>query len=57
MRIWAELAAAGVLVGAHDLQIAATALVAGSEVATLHVTEFGGMPGLPLAKLAPFVRT
>ena len=40
-RIWAELAAAGMMIGAHDLQIAATALVAGSEVATLHVTEFG----------------
>ena len=56
-RIWAELAAAGVLIGAHDLQIAATALVAGSEVATLHVTEFGRVPGLPLAELTPFVRT
>ena len=56
-RIWAELAAAGVLIGAHDLQIAATALVAGSEVATLNVTEFGRVPGLPLAELTPFVRT
>ncbi len=56
-RIWAELAGAGVLIGAHDLQIAATALVAVSEVATLNVTEFGRVPGLPLAELAPFVRT
>ena len=56
-RIWAELAAAGVLIGAHDLQIAATALVAGSEVATLKVKEFSRVPGLPLAELEPFVRT
>ncbi len=56
-RIWAELAAAGVLIGAHDLQIAATALVAVSEVATLNVTEFGRVPGMLLAELAPFVRT
>ena len=56
-RLWAELAGAGVLIGAHDLQIAATALVAGSEVATLNVAEFGRVPSLPLAELAPFVRT
>ena len=56
-RIWAELAAAGALIGAHYLQVAATALVAGSEVAALNVSEFGRVPGLPLAELAPFVRT
>ena len=56
-RIWATLADAGVLIGAHDLQIAATALVAGSEVATLSVTEFRRVPGLQLAELTPFVRT
>ena len=56
-RIWATLADAGVLIGAHDLQIAATALVAGSEVATLNVTEFRRVPGLQLAELTPFVRT
>ncbi len=56
-RISAELAAAGVLISVHDLQITATALVSGSEVATLNVTEIGRVPGLPLAQLAPFVRT
>jgi len=56
-RIWAELASAGALIGPHDLQIAATALVARSEVATLNVTEFGRVPGLSIAGLAPFVRT
>lgn len=56
-RIWATLADAGALIGAHDLQIAATALVAGSEVATLNVTEFRRVPGLQLAELTAFVRT
>lgn len=56
-RIWAALAAAGTPVGAHDLLVAATALVAGSAVATLNVDEFRQVPGLALATLAPFVRT
>jgi tRNA(fMet)-specific endonuclease VapC len=55
-RIRAELAGVGALIGAHDLQIAATAVVAGSEVATLNVTEFGCVRGLPLAELATFLR-
>lgn len=56
-RIWAALAAAGTPVGSHDLQVAATALVAASAVATLNVDEFRRVPGLTLAALAPFVRT
>ena len=56
-RIWAELTAAGVLIGAHDFRIAAAALVAGNRVATLNVGEFSHVSGLPLAKLKPFVRT
>lgn len=56
-RVWAELAAASVLIGAHDLQIAATALGAGSAVATLNVTEFRRVSGLPLAEPTPFVPT
>ena len=56
-RIWAELAAAGMLIGAHDLQIAATAMVAGSDVATLNVHEFRRVPGLQLAELTAFVHT
>jgi tRNA(fMet)-specific endonuclease VapC len=55
-RIWAALATAGTLIGAHDLQIAATALVAGSTVATLNVDEFRRVPGLHLAELAEFVQ-
>jgi len=52
-RIWAELACAGNLIGAHDLQIAATALVADSAVATLNVHEFSRVPRLRLAELTP----
>jgi len=56
-RIWAELANAGPLIGTHDLQIAATALVANSAVATLTVHEFSRVPRLQLAELTPFVRS
>lgn len=56
-RIWAELAEAGMMIGAHDLQIAATALEAGSEVATLNDNEFGRVPGLQLAALTAFMRS
>ena len=41
---------------AHDLQIAATALVAESAVATLNVFEFSCVPRLQLAELTPSVR-
>ena len=44
------------LTAAHVLQSAATALVTGSEVATLNRTEFGRVPGLHLANLKLFVR-
>ena len=54
-RVWASLAAAGTLVGAHDLQVAATALVAGSAVATLNRDEFGRVPALTLAPLEAFL--
>lgn len=56
-RIWAKLAEAGGLIGAHDLQIAATAVVAGSDVATLNVNEFRRVSGLGIAELTPFVRS
>lgn len=56
-RIWAALATTGTLIGAHDLQIAATALVADSAVATLNVDEFRRVPGLNVAELAQFVRS
>lgn len=54
-RIWAALAAAGTPIGAHDLQVAATALVAGSAVATLNQDEFRRVPALTLAPLDGFL--
>jgi predicted nucleic acid-binding protein len=55
-RTRAALAAGGTLVGAHDLQVAATALVAGSAVATLNEAEFRRVPGLALAEFGAFRR-
>lgn len=45
-RLWADLAASGRLIGAHDLIIAATALAFGWSGATYNVDEFGRVPGL-----------
>ena len=44
--IWAQLAAKGQLVGAHDLWIAATALAHGMGIATGNADEFQRVPGL-----------
>ncbi len=44
--IWAELAARGVSVGAHDLWIAATAVAHGYGLATRNAAEFERVPGL-----------
>lgn len=44
--VWAELAARGEAVGAHDLWIAATALAHGLGVATRNAAEFERVPGL-----------
>ena len=45
-RIWAQLEAAGKLIGSYDLIVAATALERGSEVATFNRRHFGRVPGL-----------
>ena len=45
-RVWAELARKGVNLGAHDLQIAATALALGYRVATRDKRSFPRVPGL-----------
>ena len=45
-RLWADLAAKGSPVGAHDLQIGATALALGFEVATLDLRSFPQIAGL-----------
>jgi tRNA(fMet)-specific endonuclease VapC len=45
-QIWAQLQAAGTTIGAHDLMIAATALVLGYGVITINAGEFSRVPGL-----------
>lgn len=47
-RIWADLAAAGRRIGAHDLIIAATALAHDLPLATSNAGEFGRVEGLRL---------
>jgi tRNA(fMet)-specific endonuclease VapC len=44
--VWAQLAAKGQLIGAHDLWIAATAVTHGMSVATGNADEFLRVPGL-----------
>lgn len=44
--VWADLADRGVVVGAHDLWIAATALAHGLGVGTRNTTYFARVPGL-----------
>lgn len=45
-RIWADLAAAGDLIGSHDLWLAATCLADGLALATGHARDFERVPGL-----------
>jgi len=45
-RLWADLAAAGQLIGAHDLWIAASCLARGHTLATMNQREFARVPGL-----------
>ena len=44
--VWAELAGEGLIIGAHDLWIAATALAHGMGLATGNADEFRRVPGL-----------
>jgi predicted nucleic acid-binding protein len=48
--LWAQLAAKGVSIGAHDLLIAATALALGYDVATHDERSFPKIPGLKVAR-------
>ena len=47
-RIWAQLAAAGKMIGYYDLIVAATALERGSEVATFNKRHFAAVAGLKI---------
>jgi len=55
-RLWATLAKKGRIIGAHDLLVAATAITADSDVATLNQKEFKRIPSLRLTPIATFVR-
>ena len=45
-RIWAELEAAGTMIGSYDVIVAATAVERGSDVATFNKRHFDRVPGL-----------
>ena len=51
-RIWAELAAAGQDVGAHDRLVAATAITAGWRVGTANLRHFGRIAGLEVLTIS-----
>jgi tRNA(fMet)-specific endonuclease VapC len=55
-RIWAELAAAGQDVGAHDRLVAATAITAGWRVGTANLRHFDRISGLDILRLSVGVR-
>lgn len=50
-RVWANLEAAGEKIGAHDLWVAATALVYGLTVVTRNARDFNRVPGLSVLAL------
>jgi predicted nucleic acid-binding protein len=47
-RLWAELAAAGKMIGFYDLIVAATAIERGSSVATFNQKHFSAVAGLKI---------
>ena len=49
-RIWADLRREGLLIGAHDLLIAATAVTHGLRLLTANVREFGRVDGLDILR-------
>lgn len=55
-RIWADLEARGLMIGAHDLQIAAAGVALGHDVATLNAAEFQRVAGLRVVDATPFRR-
>ena len=50
--IWSRLEADGMLIGAHDLWIAATALAHGMRVATVNARHFERVPGLEVLAIS-----
>jgi tRNA(fMet)-specific endonuclease VapC len=49
-QIWADLAARGQLIGAHDLWLAASCIAKGLTIVTANVREFERVPGLMLER-------
>lgn len=49
--LWATLVRQGMIVGAHDLMIGATAMARGEAIATLNRADFSRIPGLRLLAL------
>ena len=49
-RVWAELAAAGSDIGAHDRLVAATAIAIGWRVATINIRHFEPVAGLAVVE-------
>lgn len=50
-RLWASLAAQGLVVGSHDLIIAATALSKDYAIVTANMRDFGKIEGLKVEKI------
>ncbi len=55
-QIWANLEMRGLIIGPHDLQIAAAGLALSHDVATLNVREFQRVTGLTVLDATPFRR-
>ena len=55
-RLWADLASRGMMIGPHDLQIAATARTLGYGLATINVPEFERVTGLQVVDGRPFLK-
>jgi len=55
-QIWADLETRGLMIGAHDLQIAAASLAFAHDLATLNAKEFQHLPGLRVVDASPFRR-
>ncbi len=50
-QLWADLAHAGITLGAHDVMIAATAMALGHSVLTLDKKDFTRIPGLQVESI------
>lgn len=53
-RLWADLESRGMVIGPHDMLIAAAALELGHDVATLNPGEFQRVRGLQIVDATPF---